>query len=225
MKLKLMFLFWILSIYFHFPAKAEKSHATIAILAEVGKAEFESKFLPVLQKELEGCAQCSYMNITPYAEGGEFDPKGIISAIQSNIGKFQILFFNWNEKANTQNKALVDYIQSLESEGITVVASAGQPKLDEPSSTLSKTIFGQNKKAIIIGEIGEKDRLIGQSYYGPEMLTALRPPKGLVGQGYSPLIFAARLTKNYHRRTDWIEHFQEKKSKTKKVWLDLGDLF
>jgi len=163
--------------------------------------------------------------LTPYSEKGLIQAESLVSTLESNASKFQVLFFDFNEKIENQNQSLLELLQKLSEQNIVLVAAAGQPRQNEPSSMLAKTIFGQVKKAVIIGEIGEKDRLIGQSYYGPEMLTALRPPKEFIGQGYSPILFSARLTKNFHKRDNWPSFLNEKKLKSKKIWLDLNDLF
>lgn len=198
---------------------------TLAVLAELPRSDFDSKVVPIIQKELKSCPHCTFVNITPYSEKGDFESEKIQTAIESNLGKFQILFFNWNEKLNAQNKPLNEYLQKISTQNLVIVASAGQPKENESSGQLAKTLLGSIPRVVIIGEIGEKDRLIGQSYYGPEMLTALRPPKDLLGQGFSPLIFASRLTQNFSRQPDWVNLFQEKKGKSKKIWLEMRDLF
>lgn len=231
MKLKLLQMILALFFMLLVPGKVQaavnesKSQITLAVLAELSRTDFEQKIIPIIQKEFDKCSSCTFVNITPYTEKGEFDSSKVQTAIESNLGKFQVLFFNWNEKLNTQNKALGEYLLKVSVQNFVIVASAGQPKENESSGQLVKTLLGSIPKALIIGEIGEKDRLIGQSYYGPEMLTALRPPKELIGQGFSPLIFASRLTKNFPRKQDWVSVLQEKKSKSKKVWLDMGDLF
>lgn len=197
----------------------------LAVVSELSKTEFNEKLFPMLTKELAECSECQFLNLTPYSEKGLIQTDSLISTLEQNAGKFHILFFDFNEKMNNQNKSLFEFLQKISEQNIVLVAAAGQPRQNEPSSMLTKTIFGQIKKAVIIGEIGEKDRLIGQSYYGPEMLTALRPPKEFIGQGYSPILFSTRLTKNFHKRADWPGYLNEKKLKSKKIWLDLNDLF
>jgi hypothetical protein len=107
-----------------------------------------------------------------------------------------------------------------------VVAAAGSPPTTESSSPLSRTVFGQVHDAVIIGELGDRERLLPTGFYGPEMLTAIRPPKE-TGEGYSAMIFVANLAENWPKRSpqDWVEHFKSKKSKSRKLWMGLNDLF
>lgn len=199
---------------------------TLAVVANFTQNDFQQKIEPLLQQEFSNCSNCQFLNVSAYDEKGEFNSDMIQKSIEDKLGQFQILYFHWNEKLTDQNKALNEFLTKLSLEkNIILIASAGQPKSNEPSATLARTLFGPIQKSIIIGEIGEKDRLIGQSYYGPEMLTALRPPKDLIGQGMSPLLFATRLTKNYNKRQDWVSFFQEKKAKNRRIWLEMGDLF
>ena len=93
---------------------------------------------------------------------------------------------------------------------------------------LSRTVNGQVPDIVIIGELTEKERLLARSYFGPEMLTALKPPKDYVGQGYSSLFFVSKLATSWNRKSasaDWLSSFKSTKSRSRKIWPDLGDFF
>jgi hypothetical protein len=110
--------------------------------------------------------------------------------------------------------------------GKLIVSPTGFPADKEISAPLNKTVLGQIPKILIIGEMNEKERLLPKSFYGPEMLTALRLPKDLP-EGIAPLMFASRLAENYkkHSHEEWLELLKNKKQKSRKIWPDLGDFF
>jgi hypothetical protein len=110
--------------------------------------------------------------------------------------------------------------------GKLVLASTGQALAGEPGSPLSRTIMGQTKDAIIIGETTGRERMLPQSFFGPEMLTAINAPKEHEGKGVSPLYFAAKWAGVWSKRTpaEWLAHFKTKKMKSRKIFLDANDL-
>ncbi|GIL18654.1 MAG: hypothetical protein BroJett040_24050 [Oligoflexia bacterium] len=211
----------------HASAAQKMNPIVLGVIDQKSRADYESKLLPILQKHLEACSYCEVRNLTPYNEAGDYNQAALPAQIEQASTSVQILFVNWNAKLNTESKALLPLFNQLSEKGVVLVVAAGAPKEGENSAPLHRTLFGQLPHAMIIGELGEHDRLWGTSYYGPEMLTALRPPKDLIGQGYSPMIFATRLAMNMNKKsgTEWVDYIKTKKQKTKKIWLDLNDIF
>ena len=101
----------------------------------------------------------------------------------------------------------------------------GQPAGGENSAPLSITLAGKVNHALIIGELGERDRLWGASFYGPEMYTAIRPAKDRIGQAGAPAQFAARFVSVLGKQSDWLQYLQAKKQTNRKIWLELSDCF
>lgn len=203
------------------------SQKTTVVYFGTAKAEeFESKIKPVFNERAD-CKNCELVNYTPYTKEGAIDLDALRERIDSLPSNTSFVFFDFNLKSNDGTKPLIEAINKRADLGLIVVGSAGVPRDNEASGPLSRTVLGQVRGAVIIGELGDRDRLVPTGFYGPEMLTALRPPKDLLGQGYSPLIFAAELADNWSKRSpqEWSEHFRTKKMKTRKIWLDLRDLF
>jgi hypothetical protein len=190
------------------------------------KSDYESKLVPLFKSELQGCADCFVKNISSYDEKGNFKAELTKEVLDQMVAESSIILVNFNEKPSNANNAMVYNLKLAREKGILVVFAAGQPASpNENSAPLSQTIAGQVPGSFIIGEIGEKDRLLGASYFGPEMLTALRSPKDHIGEGLAPALFAARLTKNFHKRPDWVKYLNDRKLANKKIWLDLNDCF
>jgi hypothetical protein len=196
----------------------------LGVLDRQNKSEFENTLLPVLKKHLATCSACQIKNFTPYNDKGEVRTEALAN-LNRTAELPAILFVNWNERLTSDNKGFHAAMSELSDKGVLLVVAAGQPRSNENSAPLAKTIFGQIKDAIIIGELGERDRLLGLSYFGPEMLTAIRPPRGLIGSGVSPGLFATQLASHFHMRKDWRQYFQDRKQKNRKIWLDMRDLF
>ncbi|WP_413578791.1 hypothetical protein ACLVWU_11815 [Bdellovibrio sp. HCB290] len=190
------------------------------------QADFELKVKPLFDSTAN-CKSCEILNYTPYTAEGAVDEQAMHERIETLPADTSFVFFDFNLKSNEQSKALLEALNKKADSGLMVVGSAGAPKANEASGPLTRTVLGQVHNAVIIGELGDRDRLMPSAFYGPEMLTALRPPKDKLGQGYSPLIFAANLAENWNKRSpqQWNDHFKTKKSKNRKIWMDLNDLF
>ncbi|MGZ3784380.1 MAG: hypothetical protein ACXVC3_07565 [Bdellovibrio sp.] len=220
--------FFIASCWITVSAAASSSGKTLVVyFGQVKEEEFQTKVKPLFLEKSHSCKKCEIENHTHYDKNGAPDLTALREQIESLPADTSFVFFDFNLKVSEQNKDLVQILNQKAKNGLVVVGTAGVPKADEASSPLSRTLLGQIEGALIIGELGQKDRLIPTGFYGPEMLTALRPPKDLIGQGYSPLIFAATLADRWGKRNgrEWVDHFHSKKMKSRKIWMDLEDLF
>lgn len=201
----------------------------IAVISEGSRSDYEQKWQPLLTEQLKSCALCSVKNVTPYTADGNIDEAALPTAIeQAPKESTQFLFFNWNAISNAGNKPVLEALKKLTATGYLVIAKAGIAKATEPTMPLSRTVNGQVPDIVIIGELTEKERLLARSYFGPEMLTALKPPKDYVGQGYSSLFFVSKLATSWNRKSasaDWLSSFKSTKSRSRKIWPDLGDFF
>lgn len=200
---------------------------TMGVLDNNSRESFEAKGLPWLKQQISDCKVCEIRNITPYNDKGELDFSQIAVVLEQAQSSISFLFITWNEKVGNNNLVLLEALKKAAGQGLIVVGAAGLPKSEEASAPLSKTLLGQVPDSIIIGELGEKDRLFGNSYFGPEMLTAIRPPRDLIGQGVSPALFAVRLAAQFNKKSssDWMAHIKSKKTANRKIWLSLDDIF
>lgn len=206
-------------------ASVPSGKTTVVYFGNQAQSDFDSKVKPVFDSQ--ACKSCEIVNYTPYTKEGAVDMAALRERVSSLPDGASFVFFDFNMKVNEQNKDLVDLLNQKAEKGLVIVGSAGAPRANEASGPLSRTVLGQVRNALIIGELGDKDRLMPSAFYGPEMLTALRPPKDKIGQGYGPLIFAANLAEhwNKHPSTEWTDYLKTKKSKSRKIWLDLNDMF
>ncbi|HEY1079555.1 MAG TPA: hypothetical protein VGE46_05640 [Bdellovibrio sp.] len=208
-------------------ASVPSTKTTVIYFGQQRAEEFELKIKPLFLEKSRPCKNCEIVNYTPYNKDGEVDMESLLERLESLPSGTSFVFFDFNFRINDDNRAVLDLLNKKADSGLVVVGSAGAPKPSEASGPLSRTLLGQTHGALIIGELSERDRLMPTAFYGPEMLTALRPPKEIMGQGYGPLIFAANLAESWQKRSavDWVEYLKTKKMKTRKLWLDLNDMF
>ena len=204
---------------------------TLRIFDPRPQNEYKDRVEKIIQLEWSGCAGCKILNLTTYdAQGKAVVPLNPESAwgdtqtwaLDNNP---TVLLINWNSLRTPQSDVWLNYLEKIQKSGVIVVFAAGQPESGQVSAPLQKTLAGSVPDSLIIGELGESDRLWGASFYGPEILTALRPLREALGQGLAPVQFAARLTKAIKKRSDWPKYLKDKKAKSKKIWLELGDCF
>jgi hypothetical protein len=200
---------------------------SIAVIAGGTKADFDSKLAPLLQDQIKQCAACSFQNITPYDADGNVNLKAIPDKIEAARPTSSFLFMHWNAKVTEDTKPILASLKKVTQDGWVVIGSAGMAQNEEPTLNLNKTVLGQVAGLIIIGDLAERERLLTKSYFGPEMLTALRPPDEYVGQGISSVFFASKLAANWNKRTskDWLAYFQTTKAKVRRIWPSLEDFF
>jgi len=200
---------------------------SIAVLAGGSKADFDSKLAPLLQEQISKCSACSFQNITPYTSDGAFNLKEVPAKIEAARSSSSFLYIQWNAKVTDETRPVLEVLKKATQDGWIAIGSAGLAQNDEPTLALNKTVLGQVAGLIIIGDMAERERLLTKSYFGPEMLTALRPPDSYVGQGVSSVFFASRLASNWNRRPskEWLAHFQTTKSKVRRIWPSLDDFF
>lgn len=208
-------------------AHAEEKTTMVGYFTAESQDTFEKKIKPFFDANKSPCKTCELVNLTPYDEKGNYSEKDLVDRIKKAPPEITLFFISWNRKYTDQNKDLVDALTEKTEAGKMVISPTGYPPEKEPSMPLSRTVMGQAKDIIILGELTDRDRLHPpQSYFGPEMLTAIRPPKEYIGQGMGPLYFVSRLAGAWSRHTpvEWLQHFKTKKMKSRKIWLEVDDL-
>ncbi len=201
---------------------------SVGVVSGETRTDFESKVLPFFKDQWSNCSACEVRNLSVYDEKGNWNVRALVSELEASLSSVTFLLFNvnWRFRAE-EDKVLVDLLKKATANGVIVIGSAGYPKEGESSAPLKRTVLGQIPDVVIIGEINERERLLGSSYFGPEMLTAIKPPRDYVGKGLGPSFFAAKLAQNYSRKLphDWIVQFRNQKMKSRKIWPQVEEFF
>ncbi len=201
----------------------------LGVLSPMTRADYEAKIPDFFKGQLVGCVKCEVRNLTPYNDKGEVEWKMIPSVLEKNANQVSVLILTWNDVLSDKNREVFDALKAWTAKGLVLVGPAGEPMGEGPSHALSRTMLGQVPDAVIIGDLNEWESLPKRSFYGPEMLTAFKPPRDMIGQGQGMAanIFAARLTKEWNRKSssDWVSHFRARKSMSKRIWPGMDELF
>lgn len=212
---------------FSFSTFAQTGPKVLSILSPVSRAETESHYLEFFKNEFKGCSLCEIHFTTVYQENGEVDWLKTRVELEKIPTKRSVLLLTWNEKINFENQKLVQVLKSLAEKGLIILGPSDVPKANLPSSALSRTVLGQIPNALIVAELNEKESLIERSFYGPEILTALRPSKESLAEGLSAAGFAARLMRDFDKRPnqDWVDFLKSRKLQSKRIWPNLDEMF
>lgn len=200
---------------------------TLVLVDPTEKTSFEGKVLPALRPAMANCKQCTVINVTPYDGSGNFKSKELLDALSTVPTGQSVLVFLFNRKYFPKDdEALVKKVKDLVQSGVVVVATAGRPKVNEPTLALNRTLWGQIPEVILIGELEGAERLVAGTFYGPELLTAVRPSENFPGIDRGALPFAIRLLANFKNKspTQWPTYLREKKSKIRQFWPRPEDL-
>jgi len=202
----------------------------LKVLDQRSQEDFKNNVEPLFANELVGCKTCQWESLTKYDDKGQAltpylkDPTSLGAPAEFSAAT-GILLINTNIHMRAELKAWTDWLTEVAKGGTVIVFAAGQPEAGTDSAPLTVTVAGKIPGALIIGELGERDRLWGASFYGPEMFTAVRPSKERIGLGLGPVQFAARMLKVWTKKPDWNAALAAKKATSHKIWLDLWDCF
>ncbi|MEZ0392058.1 MAG: hypothetical protein ACAH59_07590 [Pseudobdellovibrionaceae bacterium] len=215
------------SVVFAAPQAYLTMPISVAVLSGEDKAVFDEKVAPLLKDGLKSCSGCSFQNITPYTPEGKIALAEVPTRLETAGSSSSFVYIHWNAKVSDETRPILESLKKLTQNGLMVIGAAGLAKDQEPTLSLNKTVLGQVAGLIIIGELEERERMLNRGYFGPEMLTALRPPKDYMGQGYASLFFASRLATQWNRKSskEWALHFQTTKSKVRRIWPEIDDFF
>ncbi len=205
---------------------ASKATVQVAYFHKSNKEHFSKQVKPIFDQN-KTCKVCELVDLTPYKDSGEADESKLVKEISAVGTDYQILFMNWNEKSTESNRELSEALVKKSIQGTLILFTAGSPLNNEPTISLNKTIAGQVPEAVIVGEMTERERLLPQLFYGPEMLTAIKPPKEYSGQGLAPVFFLAKWVSHWSKQkpNEWVSYLKLKKNKLRKLWLSTDDFF
>ncbi len=201
----------------------------VHVIDPSSKSEMDGGRWSQIEGLFKTCSTCEIKNTTTYTASGLFDLSGVPTTLEKLETAPQILVINWNQKSAKTSAVEVSLrvqLQKLIDSRVLVITSGGHAGQSDSSAPLVNTALGSLRNSLIIGEIEDRERLVEKSFFGPEMLTALKIPDS-TQKGLAPFLFAAPLAGQFSRRKPeaWIQFFQEKQLKRKKIWLETGDFF
>lgn len=168
----------------------------------------------LFKKELGSCpVHVEYRNL--YNSKGDLLEEPALKVLKEAEQKADLVHLSWNLPMNPGFSKIVAQLNRISQKKILVGAS-GAPQDGVLTAKLSTTVMGQVQGAILIGELNSKGHLALNSYYGPELLTALRAPDAHPGSSFSSVIFTSRLACAYAKdsKKNWKESLRKRKEKS-----------
>lgn len=205
-----------------------ENKTTIVVISEKSQQEFEHHAANVFQEQFKKCQTgCQIKNITPYTKEGLIKEEDVAAAIETAPQQGNFLFFDWNPRLDDKSKKVQESLAKTVQKGFLIVGIAGVAKEGQMVLPLHRTVLGSVPEIVIIGEMVGRENLFKASHFGPEMLTAVRPPRDSGQDGQGAYFFTSRLAQKWNDRTpgDWIVHFRDTKAKSRKIWPGIDDFF
>jgi hypothetical protein len=197
----------------------------IAVLDTGDGSPHQAKVVSTLRTLLRQCKSCRIETFPIYDKAGNLSEKIFLSALQLAASKSQIIHLSWNTSSNESTIKIEAELSKVAKDHV-MVASAGSPE-KEIAVPLAKTVMGKIPNALIVGEANSKGHLVSNSYYGPEMFTALTVPDAKNrGSSFSALRLTAAIA-NWLEKShpkSLFEVFENLQKAKKKSFSDLPSL-
>jgi hypothetical protein len=166
------------------------------------------------------------VSLTPFNSKGEIDLEQLAQNIQNAPESMKTIYVHWNEKYDPAHNGWLTALRKKTEGGTRVAFFAGMAKPGTPTIPLSQTIAAQVPKALILGELMEKERLSPQHFYGPELFSAFQVDSVLGTVGLAPLRFVDRWTMQSATKDldQSLYELRKKKMKSRRIWPTAEDL-
>ena len=152
---------------------------------------FEKTVKPYWQK-LEAGSAVELVSLTPFNSKGEIDLNLLASRIENAPKTMKSIYIHWNEKYDPQHRNWLAALRKKTQEGVKVAFFAGMSKPGSKTIPLRRTLASQVPKALVLGELLDRERLPALHYYGPELFSAFHNKSQKRVTGLAPLNFVSR---------------------------------
>lgn len=170
----------------------------------------------VLTEKLKPCNHCKAIQLTPF-EGKQVQ-RSKIPQLLNRLSDFDILYVGFNEPRKAEHRELIEVLSQISRSGKLIVAKAGFVSEELKSAPLKESFIVEVPDVIILGQRTNRDVLLDRSFFGPEMLTALKEP-------LESFVLQVALRYSKKSKEEWVGHFKGLRSSSKKLWLDNFDFF
>lgn len=197
MSLKI-FCFFLLSTSFALAAKVQIAVFDSSIKHPHGKAVHN-----FLTKNLKSCKTCKIKHFTIYKDSGELDHTAFLKGLKSIDKTYRIVHLSWNLPYTTAFDPIIQEMDRIAADGITIVAAAGESQeRNEIALPLHDTVMGKVRKAILVGELDKKGKLPLSAFFGPEMKVKYPSVPDKPGSSFTAVIETAKTALAYSLESD-----------------------
>ncbi len=158
---------------------------------------------------------------------GEINLDRLTKNIQNAPKNMKSIYVHWNEKFDPVHVSWLAELRKKTEVGVKVAFFAGMAKPGLRTLALNKTLVSQVPKALVIGELMDRERLPPQHFYGPELFTALKFDATVGATGLAPLNFVSRwvIQSPLISLDESIYQLRKKKMKSASIWPTTNDFF
>ncbi|MFN8790873.1 MAG: hypothetical protein ACK5Y2_05385 [Bdellovibrionales bacterium] len=178
-----------------------------------------------LQAE-SGRSKLELIPLSATDEKGRLQLADLAERIRQAPTNMKTFYVHWNQKYDDSHQVWLSALQEKIQAGARVAFFAGLADEKGRQLPLRQTFAAQVPKALILGELVDRERLPAQHFYGPELFSAFKDP-ATSGQGLSPLTFVSRWAE-YKPNTDLdttLADLRKKKAKSRRMWPTPEEFF
>ena len=188
--------------------------------------DFYEKVVKPYWGQLSAGSHVELVSLTPFNSKGEIDLQQLALNSQNAPVSMRTIYVHWNEKYEPWYDGWLAALKKKTDAGIRVAFFAGMAKPGSRTIPLSQTLAAQVPKALILGELLEKERLSPQHFYGPELFSAFQVDSVVGNLGLAPLRFVGKwaMQSNAKDLDQSLYELRKKKMKSLRIWPTPEDL-
>ena len=190
--------------------------------------DFYEKVVTPYWEQLRAGSNIELVSLTtPANYKGEINLDRLAKNIQNAPSNMKSIYVHWNEKFDPIHANWLEALRKKTESGVKVAFFAGMAKPGLRTLSLNKTLVSQVPKALVLGELMDRERLSPQHFYGPELFTALKFDSMVGANGLAPLNFVSRwaIQSPLISLDESIFELRRKRMKSVSIWPTTNDFF
>lgn len=189
--------------------------------------DFYDKIVKPYWHQLSAGNSIELVSLTPYNSKGEIDLDQLALSIQNAPTSMRTIYVHWNEKYDPIHDNWLAALRVKTQTGTRVAFFAGMAKPGARTIPLSQTLASQVPKALVLGELLERERLPPLHFYGPELFSAFQINASVGAIGLAPLNFVGRWAQQPQSKDldESLYDLRKKKMKSLRIWPTTDDFF
>ena len=210
-----------------FVTQAQAGETVVVGFISHESQDFYERVVKPYWHQISNGSSVELISLTPFNSKGEVDFEQLAVAIQNAPASMRSIYVHWNEKYEPMHDKWLAALRKKTDLGTRVAFFAGMAKPGLRTVPLSKTLASQVPKALILGELVERERLSPQHFYGPELFSAFQISAMAGATGLAPLNFVSRwAAQNPTTNLDQsLYDLRKKKMKSLRLWPTTDDFF
>jgi hypothetical protein len=224
---KLSSFFTTLVLLFSLVSQAKSSDTVVVGFISRESQDFYDRIVKPYWHQLSNGSTVELISLTPFNSRGEIDLDQLALAIQNAPPSMRSIYVHWNEKYLPIHDNWLAALRKKTDSGTRVAFFAGMAKPGLRTVPLSQTLASQVPRALILGELLERERLSPLHFYGPELFSAFQVNAMVGATGLAPLNFVSRWALQ-NPATDLdqsLYDLRKKKMKSLRIWPTTEDFF